>query len=285
MPKAQSVQCYRWSFTIQAPGAVGEQDLPEVKVVKSWLSSVGVKKWIFQLERGEEEGRLHYQGQLQLESKKRKRQLLTSTGELFPENYLTLSPTSKNGSASAWSYAMKEDTRVKGPWGDRPIYLGQDLVCMNSPFPWQQQVLDTLKTEPNDRTIQWVWEREGNVGKSKLVKFLRWKKLATNIPAGTATQIKTSVISKGPAKAYMLDMPRTKGKDEHMEDLFSAIEQIKNGMVESAMYGKNQELLMEPPHIFCFANYPPPMECLSADRWKVFKVVNRALVTWEKRVL
>ena len=276
MPK-QVAPIYRWSFTIQAPG---EQELPEVKRVKSWLMDVG-KKWVFQMEKGESTGRLHYQGQVQLAEKKRKSALLGTCVTHFPAVTLTLTPTSNAGGKSgAWSYAMKEDTRVKGPWSDTPVYLGQDLACMKTPFPWQQQVLDTLKTKADDRTIRWVWEAEGNVGKSKLVKFLCWKKMATSIPAGTATQIKTCVIAKGASPAYMIDMPRTKGKDEHMEDMFSAIEGIKNGMVESAMYGKVQELFMEPPHIFCFANYAPPTKRLSADRWKVFKVMNRMLVTW-----
>lgn len=176
---------------------------------------------------------------------------------------------------------MKADTRVIGPFGLRPIYLGQDLVCLNNPYPWQQSILHAMQQPPDDRTIMWIYNARGNVGKTKLMKFCKWNGLAVRIPLGTATQIKSSVISKGVHRCYMLDLPRVRGKDERIQEVFSAIEEIKNGWVESAMYGKNEELMMLPPHVYVFSNEPPNMSFASLDRWRI-RTINSSfeLCTW-----
>lgn len=89
---------------------------------------------------------------------------------------------------------------------------------------------------------------------------------------GTATQIKSSIITKGPHRAYMLDLPRVRGKDESLQNTFSAIEEIKNGWVETAMYGKWEELMMLPPHVIVFSNDKPRLDLCSADRWEVYQL-------------
>lgn len=89
---------------------------------------------------------------------------------------------------------------------------------------------------------------------------------------GTATQIKSSIITKGAHRAYMLDLPRVRGKDESLQNIFSAIEEIKCGWVETAMYGKWEELMMLPPHVFVFSNEQPRLSLCSADRWSIYQV-------------
>ncbi len=262
MPKVQS-QLYRWSFTVQASG---ESPLPPRQSIVDLLRSWGAKKWIYQHEKVLRD---HWQGSVQLANKKRKSWLLNNLGGLTKE-WVTVSPTaSKTG---AFDYCMKSDSRVAGPWSDVPIYMGSDL--MKQPRPWQQSILDSVKAEPDDRTINWVYEPRGNVGKSKLVKYMEYNKLAEEIPQGTATQIKTYVIAVGPARCYLVDIPRSVGKDEREVNLFSALESVKNGSVKSAMYGKVQRLFMNPPHVWCFANHKPSYELVSRDRWKVWTITH-----------
>ena len=87
---------------------------------------------------------------------------------------------------------------------------------------------------------------------------------------GSATQIKTAVIEKGAHTIWMVNLPRVRGGDERQQELFSALEEIKDGWVESPMYGKAAELLMEPPHIWIFSNELPNINCCSLDRWRVW---------------
>lgn len=257
MPKV-AVQCYRWSFTIQSAGE--DTALPcDRKTLEALFVDWGVKHWVYQHEKV---ARNHYQGEVQLKVKKRKTWLLKRCG-VVDKKWVTLSPSSKGG--GAFAYCLKKESRVAGPWGDKPIYMGQDLLKV--PRPWQQEIISAIAKDPDSRTINWVWEADGNVGKSALAKYLAWNKMAIRIPPGNATQIKTYTIAVGSSRCYLVDFPRTDGKEERDTDMFSAVEDVKNGWIVSAMYGKVQELFMEPPHVWCFANRKPNRKLVSRDRW------------------
>jgi len=231
------------------------------------------KKYVFQLEKGKEKGREHFQCYINLNERswhtgKPLGALLSSLGM----KGASARPASVEGKALLKKYAMKDDTRLAGPWADCPIYLGRDLGCMVNPYPWQQNIIDMIQQDPNDRKIIWIDDSHGNVGKSKLLKHLCFNGLAKRVPMGNATQLKTNVITQGAARVYCVDIPRTIGSTEKMHDLISAVEEVKNGWVASAMYGKHQELYMEPPHVLCFSNMPPPSYMMSPDRWVIYKI-------------
>lgn len=267
---------YRWTFTIQEPGQDG-QALPDPGDVRAWLKAVAADKWVFQKERGagrgEAPGREHYQGRLKLRVRKTKTYILQSwvhAGGNAVE--LTLRPESTGGARGSFDYCMKEDSRILGPWADSPLpvkYTGADLAVMETPLRWQQELLDLVKRKPDDRTVYWVWSGPGNVGKSKLCKYMVWKKLATMVPVGKAHQLRANVCKRPAATAYLLDIPRTLGRDDSVNDFLSVVEAIKNGMVEDCMYGAANCLMMVPPHVVCFSNMPPPRQMLSSDRWVV----------------
>lgn len=238
------------------------------------FKNYGFVDYVFQLEKGSTDN-FHWQCFTKARTKIRASTLQNVLSESCLPNcrsdvsHVGVKPSSSAGKDALKRYCMKSDTRVIGPFGLRPLYLGQDLRCMNNPHPWQQSILQLIQQEPDDRTIVWIYNQSGNVGKSKLMKYCKFNGLSVRIPLGTATQIKTSVITKGPHRCYMLDLPRVRGKDERIQEVFSAIEEIKNGWVESAMYGKTEELMMMPPHVFVFSNEPPNLTYASADRWKV----------------
>jgi len=128
-------------------------------------------------------------------------------------------------------------------------------------------------TVADDRTIIWITDTLGNSGKSKFCKFVcHTNKCAVKIPFGTATQIRSAVISAGPKKVYFLDIPRTLGDDDSINSIISAVEDIKNGFVTSAMYGKFQTMTFDPPHIIIFSNDPCPVTMMSIDRWERYYI-------------
>lgn len=230
------------------------------------------KKWIFQEERGIEAKKRHFQGRLSLKVKVRAGTLANDLRSEFNCKDLNVSI---EHSDSSFYCIKKDETYVDGPWADHPIYLGKDVACMKSPLGWQQAILDWIEQEPNDRSIVWIYNAGGCIGKSKLVKYCCYNKLATRIPLGKAHQIKTSAIAKGAQRCYLLDIPRVTGSEESQRDLMSAIEEIKNGFVEACMYGKNDIMFMEPPHVFVFSNDIPNIEMCSKDRWEVFELVGK----------
>jgi len=240
-------------------------------------------QWCFQLERGTNNDKQHYQVRVIMMTHQMKATLLhIFSCRGIDERDLTFLPESNKSieQGGLSFYVMKDETRQDGPWMDasyvRPVkhvYEGKDLKCMDTPRPFQQKLMDICLAEPNDRDMIWVCNRSGNAGKSKLMKYMRFHRDRYNmarVPMGSANQIKTAVIEKGPHKIYMVDMPRVRGSDERLTEIFSALEEIKNGWVESAMYGKPAELIMEPPHIVIFSNDVPNLSYASLDRWVVY---------------
>lgn len=104
------------------------------------------------------------------------------------------------------------------------------------------------------------------------------------ITFGTASQLRSSVITMGPKKLYLLDLTRTKGRADNEHDLMSALENIIDGMIISPMYGKAGKLLMEPPHIMITSNYLLDYELLSLDRWRVYELQNNGSLGPENEI-
>lgn len=236
-------------------------------------SNDNIQDGIWQLERGVQEQKLHIQGYIKLKTKDRPLSMGMRLGsDGFPGIHVTA--CSSAGKEALRSYCMKDDTRVEGPFGVRPIYMGEDVWCVGTnPNRFQQWALNILKSRANDRKIIWVFNPQGNIGKSLLTKYCQWKGLAARVPEGSAAQMKTFVTTLGAKPGYICDIPRVSGKDERQTDLFSLLESIKNGFVQGCMYGKIEELLMLPAHVICFSNTVPNLHHASRDRWEVYKAI------------
>jgi hypothetical protein len=54
--------------------------------------------------------------------------------------------------------------------------MGEDLndILVN-PYPWQVQLLDVLKNDPDKLNICWIYDPVGNTGKSTFVKYVVYR--------------------------------------------------------------------------------------------------------------
>lgn len=260
-----STQVYYFSVIARCDDAKFDHTL-----ISGVFDRLDCNNYVFQMECGAS-GNYHYQCYIHTKQRYRpetlRRMLLLEGVKSWGTK-----PCSTAGRVALQTYCMKTDTRILGPWGLKTIYTGADLAVMKNPYVWQSEIIAMIQCTPDDRTIVWIQNAAGNVGKSKLMKFCKYKGLSVRIPLGTATQIKSSVIEKGPQTCYMLDLPRVRGREERMTEIFSAIEEIKNGWIESAMYGKTAELMMMPPHVIVFSNDAPNLNLASADRWVVYNI-------------
>lgn len=261
-----------------------EGPLPDVSGLVKFMDELDFR-FCFQKEEGENTHRIHYQMRIDLKSKERRMTKTTLVG-VFQSAYditnLTLRPESNNSlkkDALAF-YVMKNETRLEGPWMDKGFkapekpyeYTGKDLQMMAQPLPWQTEIMEMMKRDPDDRTVTWICQRTGNAGKSKLQKWLCWKGMAKRISMGLAHQIKTAFCtSEKRYQTYVMNIPRVVGKEEAQRELFSAIEEIKDGWVTGVMYGIEREAFFEPPHIFVFSNELPNLGLCSADRWELYE--------------
>lgn len=276
-----------WVFTIQK---IKGHELPEEESLTKALTLL-TDKFLFQLEKATS---FHYQGCCKIKIRKRKLTLLNELSEQLgiPKPMVVLSPMQGTWE-QAKAYCSKSETSVSEPQTNEVIYTGKDIEVLDDKekrFPWQDSIINeifvqgkTIIKDADDRTIVWISCTKGGTGKSKLVKWACYHNdNIVKISFGTSSQLRSALIAAGPRKVYFVDIPRTLGSDDSIHSLMSALEDLKNGYIVSSMYGKNQSLLLDPPHIVVFSNKECPKTMMSADRWKTFSInINRELVELE----
>lgn len=173
---------------------------------------------------------------------------------------------------AAAKYCEKEGNAVK----ESPMKIKLDAymekVWSNRKFfTWQEEIFEILKTEPDERTINWFWEPDGGAGKSQFAKYLIWKFKAVIVNGkqnDIFNGIKTYLEEK---QDYMdvviVDVPRV--NSEYI--CYSSMEKIKDGLFYSGKYEGGQILLI-PCHLIVFANVPPDTSKMSMDRWNIRRI-------------
>lgn len=128
---------------------------------------------------------------------------------------------------------------------------------------WQQDLLDKIKEEPNNRSIMWYWDEDGNKGKSYLAKYIMTK----GGYVSTGGKISDMVHSYKGERIFILDLSRT------TEDKipYELLENLKNGLVFSGKYNSKVKVF-EVPHVIVFANFTPDITKMSRDRWDINKI-------------
>lgn len=238
-------------------------------LIKNWLSKED--RYIFQLEKGEETERLHYQIFCGLKNKKRTKTLAITLNEKFKG--IEISACSTQGKEALATYCMKPE-KIAGPWSDKPIPKNKHLKLKL--WPWQIKIEEILKEEADDRTIMWICDKQGGNGKTMFSKYLIGK-----YKAGYSSWAKTSDILNNVSKnmgrsIYIFDLTKMKPQDFGKNDIYSAMEQIKNGIVCNTKYECSTKL-MDSPHVLIFSNQMPELTGLSADRWKIWNLENKGL--------
>lgn len=274
----QKSGCAWWSVTITLKGNSGDP-----QVVINYFEDQCKNYW-FQLERGENgEKKLHYQCCFQYSDETKKRQtamikwigILCEKIDAYPPNKHSVTPVGDNRTNAIQRYVSKCDTRQAGPWCSQEIYnVYEDMKEMQKPYPWQQHVLDCVKVKPNNRHIYWIYDPKGNHGKSSLCKWMFLTKQAKLISVNNADRLTSAIVSAGPFKCYLLDIPRSLDAKKSIGAAFEIVESLKNGLILDNFFGKDKYLAMKSPWVFVFSNRLPDMCAVSEDRWQVIHVNN-----------
>lgn len=235
-----------------------------------WLSANTEDYWC-QLEVGEKEGKEHFQCAIYTKKGVRHTTIANSVRKTLNITDCNCSPVPKGARRTVLQrYSTKMNTRKDGPWSSKDLYLGRDLKMIEeSPFPFQKDIIEMLADQPDDRKVVCYINEAGNCGKSKLVKYLCFHKMAKAIKVTSADRLAAAICSAGAKKAYVIDIPRSVDPQKSLRAVFEVIECLKNGHVIDNFYGHDEELFMESPHVIVFSNYPPPREMLSDDRWDI----------------
>lgn len=242
-----------------------------VKVLKEYA-----KKWVFQLEKSDT-GYVHWQGRMRVIKKRR----VVEMAKILKDacDYVWhLSPTSNNAMGD-FSYVMKADTRLEGPWKDddqeRTLTRQLKEFMELDMYDWQKSLLDMVQ-QVDDRTIKVIIEKTGNNGKSIMAEYLEYKGLAYDLPPFTAMEdLMQCAMGIPPQKCYLVDMPRGM-KKEKLASFYAGLEALKNGVMYDKRYAFKKRRI-DRPQIVVFTNQKPDVELLSIDRWVFYEITDKVL--------
>lgn len=206
-----------------------------------------------------ETGTPHLQGYIETENGK----TASAMRALLPQG--THVEVAKGNRKCNRKYCCKEGDVVCDYWAIPSPLTGKDL------YPWQQEILAIIDAEPDERSIYWYWEPTGNVGKTAFAKHViisREMMGDTIYCTGKSADMKFAIMQMAKYPKVVL-MGLTRSQETFVS--YEGIEAIKDGIFFSGKYESGM-CVGQCPHFIVFANFPPELDRLSADRWVVRKI-------------
>jgi len=141
-------------------------------------------------------------------------------------------------------------------------------------LPWHLEAIELIESKPDARTIHWFYDPVGNTGKTWLSQWLESTNQAFSMEytgghKDFAMMIATAKKNGWDQRCFILDMPR---QAENFASIYTSLECVKNGKVTSLKY-EGQSVMFNRPHCLVFANFEPDRSKMSADRWRVHKLL------------
>ena len=141
--------------------------------------------------------------------------------------------------------------------------------------PWQdtlKKIIDQQIKDKNDRSIVWIYDPQGNNGKSWFSKYV-------------LTEYEDSLLVRNGRSmdiAYqynynsivIFDLVRS--SQDHVN--YEIIEQIKDGIVNSTKYMSKMKITGTSPVVIVMSNQFPNREKMSDDRWLVKQIIDGELI-------
>lgn len=248
------IRSRKWCFTLNNPT---DTELAQLAQLLR-----GATRWVYQKEEGANKTP-HIQGYGEWKTALRS----NTIKQILPRIHYEVA----RGNAEAnWKYCTKPEGRLDGPFSGGDWPTPAEPVEVYEPRGWMLPFVEKLKTKPDARSITWIWENVGNVGKTCFAKYLCVKMNALYV-SGKASDVKMAVaelVKAGkPPRIVIFGFPR------QVEDYVSyqAIEEVKDGIFFSGKYESGM-VLYNPPHVIVLANFAPDVSKLSRDRWDIHEI-------------
>ena len=242
-----------WCFTLN------NYTVDEIQEIKEINSSI-VPRYVFQEEKGEN-GTEHLQGYVQFKSKVRPKGIFKNKKIHWEK--------CRNVKASI-AYCQKEDTRNGKVW-----YRGIEKpysIKIRHWQPWMYKVKGIIEAEPDERKIHWVWEPNGNRGKTVFSKwcYLNYDRIL--MLSGKAADMKHAIamyVQKNNMhpRTILVNIPRSRA--EYIS--YTGLEEIKDMFFFSGKY-EGGHICGPNPHVIVMANSEPEREKMSDDRWEIINI-------------
>lgn len=131
------------------------------------------------------------------------------------------------------------------------------------PRPWQADLEALLLDDPDDRTVRFRIDEQGEAGKTWFVQYwmMEHRDETQVLRSGKRDDLAHAI---DPTKLYFfIDVPR--GGMEHLQ--YSILEYLKDGIIFSPKYDSTTKYTGRNVHVVVFCNEWPDMDALSADRY------------------
>lgn len=247
----------------------------DIAIIDEFIKRLEMDKCIYvcQLEKCPSTSCFHYQGYCRFPKKTRPIEHFNNT--IFDKIHWE---KSRNIDASKY-YCIKEETaegdiRTNCPEILQDIKYRNQLLTVDKLRPWQKDIYNICCNEPDNRTINWIYDPLGGGGKSQLCKLIEFKfKKCIGPLCGKAADMKFAIaeyidVNKIKPEIVLIDIPRS--TDTNFLS-YTGIEEIKNGFFFCTKY-KSKAVRMCSPHVFIFSNDKPDLSKLTGDRWKLFQI-------------
>lgn len=140
-----------------------------------------------------------------------------------------------------------------------PRQLGSELR------EWQSELKERFLTDPDDRTVEFLVDDEGNKGKSWFCQHMMSERFDDVQIIGVGKRDDLAHVIDEQKTIFLLDVPR----DQLQFLNYSILEMLKNGLVFSPKYESRVKLLHNQAHVCVFCNEQPDLTKLSEDRYKI----------------
>lgn len=265
--KKQGNQLIYWFFTYN--------NYPDktIEILETKFKQI-CSRWVFQKEIGKD-GTPHIQGNIQLKKKMR-----WSEFDLPKEIHWEKT----RDKYAAFNYCKKADTRVGDNYWEYPPQQApkRELKLITNLYPWQEQIKQSCLAEPDDRTVNWIYDEQGCCGKTQFSKYMCATQNAIVATGGSNKDIacllamlKKAGRDLNEITTFIFNFPRsTEGIS------FKAIESVKDGLMTSVKY-ETETLYFNSPHVWCFSNELPRFSALTNDRWKTWTIKDKKLTPYQ----
>lgn len=187
-----------------------------------------------------------------------------SLKKLFPRAHIEKAKGNKEQNRKYCSKDSDFITNIEIPKEPKPLI---DPLAGKELYEFQQEIIEMVKGEPDDRKVYWYWDIKGCKGKTTLAKHLCMNNNALYVQ-GKASDIKYGVMDMiakhGEIDIVIMGLPRS--YEQYVS--YDAIESIKDGIFYSSKYESGM-CIFNPPHVIILANFAPDKSKLSSDRWVV----------------
>lgn len=142
--------------------------------------------------------------------------------------------------------------------------------------PFQEKLWNIMQGKPDGRSIYWLWDTVGNVGKTTFVKHcdsVVGDKVRYSSSLGSAKDCACWIRNiienqRWRGDTLLIDLPRSyDGRDS----IYEGLEMLSNSMCTSMKY-VGGSLIWQPNHVIVTANFLPDQSKMSKDRWKLWRI-------------